>query len=303
VGVYGPMAASIDDLALAYRVMAAPPPAEVDAVSSGFPHPLTTIPPVSTESTSTKTIGIAKAWVDRADPKVRAFFDAAVDFYRKQKGYEVVDIEIPYLIEGQHAHAVTILAEIATRVRPEDMGHLLPHTKLLLSVSGSKSTGTDLIAAQKLRNLLMRHLAHLFRKYPGLVILTPTVPIPGWKIQGGEKDLAHGVSDGKMSTRSMEYVWLANFTGCPAINSPVGYEPHTNVPIGIMGMGEWGSEEALFTFARDGESILDLDVTANDAPLVVGKGLRTPRDPSHWVDVIAEAEKKTKQSGVSASKL
>jgi amidase len=298
------MAASIDDLALAYRVMAAPPPADLDAVSSGFPDPLTTVPSESTQSTRTKTIGIVRGWVDRADPRVRDLFDAAVNFYRNQKGYDVVDIEIPYLLEGQHAHAITILGEIATAVRPADVSRLLPHTKVLIAISGSKSTGTDLIAAQKLRNLLMCHLSHLFRKYPGLIVLTPTTPIPGWKIEAGEKDLTHGVSDGKMSARNMEYVWLANFTGCPAINCPVGYAPGTNMPIGIMGMGEWGSEEALISFARDGEGILDLDITASSASedaVVVGKGLRTPSDMSCWVDVIAQAERK--QNSVSASKL
>ena len=37
-GVYGPMAATIDDLALSYRLMAASAPAEEDPVSSHFPE-------------------------------------------------------------------------------------------------------------------------------------------------------------------------------------------------------------------------------------------------------------------------
>ncbi|KAL1963625.1 hypothetical protein VTN77DRAFT_7946 [Rasamsonia byssochlamydoides] len=313
VGVYGPMAASIDDLALAYRVMASPAPAQDDALSSGFPDPLTTIPSPSAESRRAKTIGLVRPWIDRAEPVVRAFFDAAVEFYSNQKGYTVVDIEIPYLPEGQRAHALTILSEIATSIDPADVRRLLPHSKLLISVSGSKATSQDYVAAQKLRQLLMSHLAHLFTRHPGLIILTPTTPIPGWKIAGGEKDLTHGVSDGKASTRNMEYVWLANFTGCPAISCPVGYVRDTNMPVGIMGMSEWGSEEALIAFARDGEGILDLEIaaskstaTGSTAPaaaagedsVVVGKGLRTPREASsssNWVDIIAEAGKKKEE--------
>jgi len=93
--------------------------------------------------------------------------------------------------------------------------------------------------------------------------------------------------------RSMEYTWLANFTGCPAISCPAGYDPDSGVPIGLMGMSEWGSEEALFNFARDGEAVLDSDTvttengnarSANDTR----KGLRTPSgDGSQWVDLIS----------------
>ncbi|KAL1986446.1 hypothetical protein VTN96DRAFT_6366 [Rasamsonia emersonii] len=304
VGVYGPMAASIDDLALAYRVMASPAPAQDDALSSGFPDPLTTILSPSAESSRAKTIGLVRPWIDRAEPTVRAFFDAAVEFYRNQRGYTVVDIEIPYLSEGQRAHALTILSEIAAGIDPSDVRHLLPHSKLLIAVSGSKATSQDYIASQKLRQLLMSHLAHLFKRYPGLIIMTPTTPIPGWKIAGGEKDLTHGVSDGSASTRNMEYSWLANFTGCPAISCPAGYVRGTNMPVGIMGMSEWGSEEALIAFARDGEGILDLDIGASSTTgssaaaaaaaedaVVVGKGLRTPHE-SRWVDIIAEAKRK-----------
>ena len=60
-----------------------------------------------------------------------------------------------------------------------------------------------------------------------------------------------------MQTRTMEYVWLANFIGAPCIQFPVGYaEPaqgQGKIPIGMSGMGEWGSEEELLAFGFDGE--------------------------------------------------
>ncbi|KAH8698841.1 putative N-acylethanolamine amidohydrolase [Talaromyces proteolyticus] len=281
VGVYGPMAASIDDLALAYRLMAAPPPASLDALASGFPSPLTTLFAPS----AGKTIGIVRPWLDRAEPAVRAIFDKTLASLQSQ--YTTIDIDIPYLPEGQHAHALTILGELASGVHPSDVRKLLPHTKLLIAVSGNKSTTTDYIAAQRLRSLLMSHLAHLFTTYPDLVILTPTTPLPGWKIAGGEADLAYGVSDARTSTRNMEYVWLANFTGCPAISVPAGYVAETKMPVGVMAMGEWGSEEMLLGFAR-----------AVEAGSVE---VRAPLEEEGWVDVIKEAEGKL--NGSSASKL
>jgi Asp-tRNA(Asn)/Glu-tRNA(Gln) amidotransferase A subunit family amidase len=300
-GVYGPIASSLDDLALAYRSMASPDP--TNPISAAFPHPLSTIPSSST-TTSPKTIGIVPAWIDRADPAVRTLFIKALDHYSTQHNYEFVELTIPYLPEGQKAHALTILSEIATSIAsPRQSAQLTAPNKVLLSVGGSQATAQDFLAAQRLRNLLMSHLSHLFHKHGrGLVIATPTTPMPGWKIAGGNADLTHGVSDGNSSIRCMEYAWLANFTGCPAISCPMGYLEDTQIPVGIMGMGEWGSEEALLEWGRDGEGILDVDTADTngdvDAAVFVGKGLKTPGAPSSnagsvggWVDVISKAQK------------
>lgn len=290
VGVYGPMAASIDDLALAYRIMAAPAPAEQDPSSASFPDPLTTLQ-VWSSKPRTKTIGIARDWIDRAEPPVRAVFDRALDFYRKQ-GYEVIDITIPYLPEGQRAHVLTIMTEIASGLTPDQVGKLSAPNKVLVSMGMWQISGQDFLASQRLRSIIMSHLAYLFGKHPGLLILTPTTPIPGWRING-EADLSRGLSDGKSSVRNMEYVWLANFTGCPAINCPAGYVQDTRVPVGLMAMGEWGTEEDLIAFARDGGAILDLSENQLATKEHLGEqstGLRIPYgEGSLWEDVIASA--------------
>ncbi|KAJ5131295.1 Amidase [Penicillium bovifimosum] len=289
VGVLGPMASNIDDLALAYRTMAIPAPASEDPISSQFPYPT---PPSPTDTTRPKTIGIVRAWIDRAEPPVRAVLDRSLAYYREH-GYNVIDIEIPYLPEGQRAHVLTIMAEIASGVDASKIKHLTAPNKVLVSMGMYQITAQDLLASQRLRNLLMTHLAHLFKIHPGLMIVTPTTPIPGWHIDGGEADLVRGLSDGKSSVRNMEFVWLANFMGCPAISCPAGYTDG-NVPIGIMAMGEWGTEEELIAFARDGEGILDLATgDAEDTGVAAVKGLRTPSDDlSVWEDVIEQAKGK-----------
>ncbi|KAJ5435637.1 Amidase [Penicillium cf. griseofulvum] len=292
VGVIGPMAASIDDLALAYRIMATPAPASEDPISSQFPSPVTPHP----DAKRTKTIGIVRDWNDRAEGPVRAALDRALDYYREQ-GYNIIDTTIPYLPEGQRAHALTILAEIASGVDASKIRQLTAPNKVLVSMGMYQITAQDLLASQRLRNLLMTHLAHLFQTHPGLLIVSPTTPMSGWHIDGGEADLSRGLSDSKSSVRNMEYVWLANFTGCPAISCPIGYTRKADggVPIGLMAMGEWGTEEELIAFARDGEPILDL---ASDSPSLEGngpvspsKGLRTPSvDLSVWEDIIVQAK-------------
>ena len=107
--------------------------------------------------------------------------------------------------------------------------------------------------------------------------------------------MSRGLSDAKSSVRNMEYVWLANFTGCPSISCPVGYTPDGGVPIGLMAMSEWGTEEELIAFARDGEPILGLpsgspSLEENE---IDSTGLRTPSDDlSVWEDIIAQAMEK-----------
>ena len=124
------------------------------------------------------------------------------------------------------------------------------------------------------------HLAFLFKKHPGLLILTPTTPDAGWKIAPGDE--AYGFSDGNTTIREMMYIWLANSTGCPAVSAPVGYvEPEQGegkLPVGLMAMGEWGAEEQLLAWAAEAESYLHG---------AIGGGRRRP---DGWANVIKLAE-------------
>ena len=211
--------------------------------------------PTETPHPSAKVLGIFRPWFDVADAPIRSACYSALSHFQSI-GYSVVDISLPYLAEGQLAHAMTILAEISSAIPPSSFSSLTPSNKILLSV-GRQTPATDLLQAQKLRNLLMQHLVFLFQKHPGMLIVSPTTPNAGWHISGGKGDLKHGVSDANMSVRSMTYVWLANFTGCPAISVPVGMteakEGDGKIPVGMMAMSEWGNEESLLKWGRKNE--------------------------------------------------
>lgn len=137
-----------------------------------------------------------------------------------------------------------------------DISHLTPANKILISI-GKQTPALDFLLAQKMRNLLMQHLAFLFKQHPNLLLVTPTTPNIGWHIAGGAADLKYGLSDGNMSLWSITYVWLANFTGCPAISIPVGLvEPKAGsgkIPVGMMAMAEWGAEAELIGWGKIGE--------------------------------------------------
>ena len=235
------------DLELGYRIMAAPDPG--DKASMLFAPPVPQATPADR-----KVLGVCRAWFDVADPAVLNACYAALSHY-EARGWKVVDIDLPYLHEGQLAHAMTILAESGSGVSPSDMHKFSAPNKIFLAIA-SQTPAPDFLQAQKLRNLLMSHLAHLFTQYPGLLIVTPTTPNAGWPIDS-PAELTRGLSNANMSVRNMTYVWLANFSGCPAISIPVGFAEGKKgageVPVGMMAMGEWGDEEGLLEWGRVGE--------------------------------------------------
>jgi Asp-tRNA(Asn)/Glu-tRNA(Gln) amidotransferase A subunit family amidase len=276
------MAADMSSLEIAYRVMATPDPSNRHSGLFPPPRKLTTPGP--------KLLGVYKNWFDRADEPVKTLCQQAIDYYVDMLGYELIDIHIPLIHEGQTAHAMSILSE-AVNGTP-DTTFLTPANRVLISV-GAQCPVSDYIQANRVRNLLMSHLAALYQKHPGLLIVTPSVPTAGWEIKEGDADIKHGVSDGDMSIRSMEYVWLANFSGCPCIQVPVGYaKPRSGygsdvVPVGMMAMGEWGTEDRLIEWGFEAESYLHKK----------REGGR--RRPPVWVDVLGKAEREKATSAVA----
>lgn len=87
-------------------------------------------------------------------------------------------------------------------------------------------------------------MAHLWTKYPGMLLVTPTTACAGWRIHdsgssgrpGGELRL--GLSDGDKTIESMRYVWMANFLGLPSISVPAGYVNPPSSSTGGEGSGE-----------------------------------------------------------------
>ncbi|TGO28153.1 hypothetical protein BPAE_0031g00180 [Botrytis paeoniae] len=98
VVVTGPLASSMMDLEAMYRVLAQPNPSDSICQSFG----------ASKQSSycefAAKIIGIYKSWFARSNASVLEVCQKAIDHYQNQLGFEVVDIELPYIPEGQDAH-------------------------------------------------------------------------------------------------------------------------------------------------------------------------------------------------------
>ena len=272
--VQGPLAVDMQSLVAAYEAIAEP-------------HPSTQFPPLALQPSPpvTKVLGIFDAWISRAAPGVQSLVRGLVESLAAKHGYTLVPIDIPFPAEGQMAHALTVLTDASTLLF--DTSGITPANKILLAL-GRTTPSTDYLLAQKLRGMLMQHLAHLWKTYPGMMIITPTTACAGSPIRGGKSELSYGVNDGNYTLQSMEYVWLANFCGLPAITVPAGYvipegskdagdvadrDVEGKIPVGLMATGEWCSEDALLQFGFDAEA--------------AGQEIRCK--PPIWEDVISKA--------------
>ncbi|KKA28866.1 hypothetical protein TD95_000297 [Thielaviopsis punctulata] len=277
-----PMAATVADLTVAYRVIAQQDPE--DGITSCFvPSPLR-------DATAPKYLGIDWDWVNKADKAVVTEFNKGID-HLKTLGYEVVDITIPNLKEYQLAHGAACLTEMAEQHRSRIgkdanwMSTVNNASKIMLGV-GSQTPGLDYIKYNQLRTILMGHIAFLFKKYPGILIMSPTSPQIGWARH--PDDEAFGVNDANISLRNMIYVFLANMTGCPALSAPIGFvdprQGEGRLPIGMMAMGEWGTEETLLAWAGETEAYLQEKYP--------GGRVR----PAGWIDVLQYTKDKAQEA-------
>ncbi|KUI53642.1 Fatty acid amide hydrolase [Cytospora mali] len=291
--VLGPMAADMESLATVFEVMAAPHPTSPFAFP-GVPR----LPPAAKMLELTpdrpKLLGICRAWFEDCAPAVRELCQGVVDTMEAKFGYQVIDIEIPFLTEGQFAHALTVLTDAATLL-PE-YNNLTWANRILLAL-GRTTPSTDYLLAQKLRRCLGQHLSYLWKLHPGMLIVTPTTACAGWRIQNKGGELTTGISDGDKTLETMRYVWMGNFIGLPSITVPAGYaspdltgkgervaEKGTvgKIPIGFMATGEWASEKSLIEFGVEAERA----------------GLEWRERPESWVDVV-ELARKEKAQGMS----
>ena len=269
-----PVAATTQDLTIAYRLMAQPNPDDPkqSLFATSKPRP----------TGQKRYLGVYRDWFDIAEPQVKDLCQKALDYFAKEKGYEIVDISIPFVKEARTAHGLVCVAELTERARSQhnDLGTnpfgVGNAANRILFAIGNAAPSLDYMKANSLRELMMRHLAFLFKKYPGLMIMTPVTPKAGWAKTPGDE--VYGASDANSSLANLAYVWLANLTGTPAVTAPVGYaEPEQGegkLSVSLMATGEWNSEEQLLEWAAEAEDYLHN---------VYEDGRRKPKT---WLDVI-----------------
>jgi Asp-tRNA(Asn)/Glu-tRNA(Gln) amidotransferase A subunit family amidase len=240
----GPLAASVEDAALGYSLMAGPDPREPNSCLQ---------PPVTLENWNRADLrglrlGIYPDWFNHAAPAVVQACSAMLEQF-KTAGAEVREVVIPELDEMRIAHAITILSEMALCMQPYRAQRQQHGAAVRLSlVLGEVFTAMDYLKAQQMRTRALSIFNEVYQKVD--VLISPTTalaaqPIPANGLSGGWSDLG-------TDTEMMRFVFPGNLTGLPAISFPVGYDER-GLPVGMQAMGRHWEENLLLRVAYTAE--------------------------------------------------
>lgn len=240
----GPLGVSVEDVALAYQIIAGPDPDESLSQQQ---------PPVSVEGWNKADlkgvrVGVFPDWSKHASPEIVEANEKMIAEFEKC-GAVVTNVTIPELDAMRVAHAITILSEMAACMQnyPENFGDFSASTRLSL-VLGQEMSSHDYIQAQRMRTRAMAIFANVFKEVD--VILTPTTALTA-PIVPAEAE-SNGWSDLSTDTEMMRFVFPGNLLGLPAISFPVGYDAN-DMPIGMQAIGRHWDEALLLRIAYNAE--------------------------------------------------
>lgn len=244
VDAIGPLGASVEDVALAYGVMAGPDPQDPRSLFQ---------PPVSLEGWNTPdlagvTLGVYQPWFHHAAPGVVAACEAMLAHF-EQAGAQVREVDVPGLDAMRVAHIITILSEQAANMRDhrEHTAELSAPTRVTLALAHA-FTAVDYVQAQRIRTRAIAAFDRVFESVD--VLLTPATAITAPPIPAGGEHA--GWSDLSVTTEKMRYAFPANLTGLPAISFPAGYDD-AGLPVGMQAMGRYWQEALLLRIAYNAE--------------------------------------------------
>ncbi|CAG8452533.1 9665_t:CDS:2, partial [Scutellospora calospora] len=239
--VVGPMAACVDDLALAYY----------DPKTLHQPSP-TLHGLYLTNTLSDLKIGIFSAWNRQVvDPTITTALHTFINEF-KLRGAEFVEIDIPELDDARIAHMITIASEICSAINgyKDSLSLLSLPNRVNISTYGNMNA-SDYIKAQQVRTRMMRNISVVFSGVD--LILTPTCAITAPPIY--PRALKYGELDSTVMSDGIRFTSLANFIGIPAITVPAGYNDK-GLPVGLQFMAKWYDEATLLRIAKVSEEIL-----------------------------------------------
>jgi aspartyl-tRNA(Asn)/glutamyl-tRNA(Gln) amidotransferase subunit A len=240
-----------------------------DTIRGNDPLDGTTLPDIefSGEKLKNKRVGVPRDFIKDAKPEVQKSFEDSLAIL-SQKGYDIVDINLPSAPFGLPAYYIVMPAEVSTNLArldgmryglSKEGANLLEEYQLSRKEGFGPETRRRIMLgayvlssgyydayyrrATALRSVIADDLGAAFKDVS--FISTPTTAGPAFKI--GEK------SDPVSMYLEDIFAAPANLTGIPAISvpsKPVEYEGK-KLPVGIQFMSPKRTEESLFGIARD----------------------------------------------------
>ncbi|MCG8556234.1 MAG: amidase [Proteobacteria bacterium] len=255
----GPIGATVQDVALAYRIAAGPD--ELDPTT--LAQPPVALGHHADGDLRGVRLGVFRPWFEHAETEIVTRCDELVAGF-EASGATVQVIEIPGLDLMRIAHGITILSEIAAAMQPH-AGSFRSHAPAVqVNLALGRSFGArDYIRAQQVRTLAMRTFAAIFEQVDA--VITPTTAVTAPVIRRGATPT--GWSDMGSVTEIMRFVVPANLAGLPAISFPAGYT-EAGLPIGMQAMARHWNEALLLRIACAAEQQVERRVPGDYQRLI-----------------------------------
>lgn len=245
----GPIAATAQDAAMGYAILAGPDPKDAHTLN----QPELTIDGFNKFDLSDLTLGIFWPWFRHATPEVVSRCEALLSGLQSM-GAKLYEVEIPGLEAARVAHLISIASEINAGLERYYKAHRKDYSQeVRINLSLSRAfTPQDYIQSQRIRTRLVTSMEQVFKQVD--VIVTPTSAVAAPPIL--PDSLPDGDSNLTLLTEIMRYATPPNLTGHPAITFPAGYTPE-GLPIGFQAIGRYWQEHTLLRLAYAAETLIE----------------------------------------------
>ncbi len=217
------------------------------------------------ETSCGKVIGVPRDWLkEGVDEEIIKNFEESL-LKLKNKGYEIVDIDLPYSKYSLAVYYILMPAEVSTNLSRLDgvrYGTRIEGENVSDTYKKSRSAGFGIETrrriilgtyvlsygyydayynkAWKVRHAIEKEFEDIFNKVD--FIATPTTPTPAFKFGEKKDPLQMYLSD--------IFTVPANIAGVPSISIPSGFSKE-GLPLGIQFMSSWSTDESLFNIGKD----------------------------------------------------
>lgn len=243
----GPIAASVEDCALAMNAIAGPDPN--DESSAKIAAPDFNLPPLS--SLAGVRIGIPQSFFFS---NVRNEVGAAVHRVATEAerlGAELRDVQIPDFTKINLAARVIQLSDVAALYSNYRDSSQFGNDVWALLEQGRMIAGYEYVNAQRLRTVFRREMDALWTKVDAL--FTPTTPVTAPLMSETTVDINGQMEDTRMA--STRLVRGLNLIGEPGLSMPCGRTAQ-GLPIGLQIISPPFTEPQLLQLARSIESVV-----------------------------------------------
>lgn len=239
----GPMARTVEDLALMLQVLAAYDP--LDPASADVPAPdyLSEM----RRGVSGMRIGVMRSWYeDRTHPDVVAATDSAAAKLA-ELGAELVDIEVPGIeLERVQGIIMSVEAYAYHKADLAERRDLYPESLRNRFLSGALYTGDEYVNALRAKAVLTASVRRVMDEAKLDLLLSPTRGKTALTFEEAYEDYGGAVS----------FTGLFNLTGQPAISIPCGFGSDA-MPIGLQLAGRPFAEGTVLAAAHAYEQASD----------------------------------------------